>query len=70
MEATTSSETQVDSQRTTLRDIPEDRAPHDDRCENLKSSKLHGANERKREGKYSNVYSPIYTYAELHHKCS
>jgi hypothetical protein len=37
MEATCSSETSVDTQRTTRRYIPEDDALHNDRCENLKS---------------------------------
>jgi hypothetical protein len=37
MEAICSSETSVDSQRTTLRYIPEDRTVRNHRCENLKS---------------------------------
>jgi hypothetical protein len=40
MEATCSSETSVDSQRTTLHYIPEDRTLHNHRCENLKSYEL------------------------------
>jgi hypothetical protein len=37
MEATGSSETSADIQRTTRRYIPEDRTLHNDRCENFKS---------------------------------
>jgi hypothetical protein len=37
MEAICSSETSVDTQRTTLRYIPEDGTLHNHRCENLKS---------------------------------
>jgi hypothetical protein len=36
MEETYSSETSVVFQRTTRRYIPEDRTPHNDRCENLR----------------------------------
>jgi hypothetical protein len=41
MEATCSSETSVDSQRTTWRYIPEDRTLHNHRCENLKSDTVY-----------------------------
>jgi hypothetical protein len=37
MEATCSSETSVETQRTTRRHIPEDDTPHNHGCENLKS---------------------------------
>jgi hypothetical protein len=37
MEATCSSETSVDLQQTTWCYTPEDRMPHDNRCENIKS---------------------------------
>jgi hypothetical protein len=37
MEATCSSETSVDFQRTTWHNVPEDRNLHNHRCENLKS---------------------------------
>jgi hypothetical protein len=38
MEATCSSDTSVDFQRTTLRHIPEERTLHNNRCKNLKSN--------------------------------
>jgi hypothetical protein len=41
MEALCSSETPVDTQRTTRRYIPEDDTLHNHRCENLKSYKKH-----------------------------
>jgi hypothetical protein len=40
MEAICSSETSVETQRTTRRHIPEDDTLHNHRCENLKSYKL------------------------------
>jgi hypothetical protein len=41
MEAICCSETSVDTQRTTLRYIPDDGTLHNQRCENLKSYKKH-----------------------------